>query len=133
MKNTKEIESKIEELRSKRNLLMKIHIDPLSEEISKLRKDRIASIVNNREYLTDLSDFEGKNLSNIVALDSKGKEIYLPLDQIVEVRCGKLHCSGLYGGIIAWSNKDNCYKKRYYYKTENLDIVGFTDIEVEED
>ena len=125
MKNTKEIESKIEELRNKKN--------PLSEEIDKLEKNKKTSIVNNKKYLTDLSDFEGKSLSNIVALDSKGKEIYLPLDQIVEVKCGKLRCSSFYGGIIAWSNKDNCYKKRYYCKVESLDIVGFTDIEVRED
>jgi uncharacterized protein YnzC (UPF0291/DUF896 family) len=101
---------------------------PLLEKINELKDEMRQYIVKNKLYITDLSEFNGKHLSNITAIDSNGEDVYLPNDEIVEVVNGKLYCSSYSGGIVGWDSDENSYYHTRYYVTKKLDILGFTDI-----
>jgi len=112
---------------------IKNHNTSIYEKISKIKNEKREFIFKNKLYYTDLSEFDGKSLSHIVALDSDGQEIYLPTDEIVEIENGKLCCSSFNGGIVEWDSEENSYCKSYYGKSKKLDILGFIDIIIDDD
>jgi hypothetical protein len=126
---TKDIENKIETLNKKLNENRNRYINPLIEKKNNLSKERILSIIENKEYIFDLSEYNEKEIFSIVALRSDGKEEDLPLCEIVHIENGKLFCSDYNSGIVKWSDEDNCYVKLYHGSEKKLDIIGFIDIE----
>lgn len=128
MQNPKE---RLEEINNEIEKLGK-EVDLKTNKLYGLRKMRQDLIFRNGLYITDLSEYEGKVLRDITAIDSKGGEVVLPMEGIVEVRNGKLYCSSYWGGIIMWSDEENCYYHHYCYTSKKLDIVGFYDIEVDD-
>lgn len=133
MKTTKEIEAEIQLVCSKRDAVIKKEVQPLRDELRKLESKRITSIIKNKEYLTDLSEFKGKEITSITALNSQGKDLWLPLDEIIDIDNGKLYLSSLNGGIVQWDVEDRCYVHIYHYSTKKLNIIGFIDIVTDEE
>ena len=126
---TVDIENKIEEIKAERDKNQKKYVKPLSDKIIKLEQDRIESIIKNKEYVTDLSEWEGESIY-FTAINSHGEELFLPTDEIVKVRNGKIYCSSYLGGIVEWRDEYNSYIKSFYGSQEKLDILGFIDIEI---
>ena len=131
--NTNEIEKKIKDAKDERSRIIKEKIKPIDEKISILEKERIKSIIKNKEYIFDLSEYNGKTLSNITAIDKEGKEIFLPIDEIVRVDNGRLVCSSYINGIVYFSNDKQKYIYAYKYINTELEIIGFIDIAVEDE
>ena len=131
--NTKEIENKILEVRETIEQVRKFHIQPLTEEISRLRKEKMKSIMMNKEYVTDLSTFNEKCIKKIIALDVDGNEIYLPLDEIVKVEDNRLYCSSLRDGLVQWDEDEQSYFQSFHHVSNKLNIIGFIDIVVDND
>jgi hypothetical protein len=129
---TKEIEKLLNLLKKDKEQKYNEYIQPINDEIIKLEKARIENIIKNKEYIFDLSQYNYKTLKRFTALNSNGKEVYLPTDEIVEVNNGKLCISSYQGGVVEWSDEKNCYVHFYHYFKTDLDIIGFIDIEVEE-
>ena len=102
---------------------------PRYEKIKVLQKELYLNILKNKEYIDDLSDYNGKEI-NFIALNSKGEEVNLPRDEIVDVRNGKLYLSSFRGGIVYWCNDKKEYIRSYYGIKKSLDIVGFINVEV---
>lgn len=101
---------------------------PRYEKIKLLQKELYLNILKNKEYIDDLSDYNGKEI-NFIALNSKGEEVFLPRDEIVDVRNGRLYLSSFRGGIVYWSEDKKEYFRSYYGVEKPLDIVGFIDVE----
>ena len=129
MANTKEIELAIADLREISRKAVKAYIDPLSEKILRLEEKRIKSIIDNKEYITDLSEFKDKDIFSLTAINKDGKEVYLPIDELIKIsEDGHLALSSFGGGLVDWSDEDNCYMYTYYQTTKKMDILGFIDI-----
>ena len=131
--NTNEIEKMIKDSKNERSFIIKEKIKPIDEKISILEKKRIESIIKNKEYIFDLSKYNGKSLSDITAIDKEGKEIFLPIDEIVIVDNGRLVCSSYINGIVDFSNDKQKYIYSYKYQFSELEIIGFIDIVVEDE
>lgn len=104
-------------------------LDNLYKENSLLKEKMYKNIIDKKEYIADLSKYNGKEIS-FIALDSNGKNVWLPTDEIVEVRNGKLYLSSYEGGIVNYDDKLEKYVHSYHYRAQTLDIVGFINIEV---
>lgn len=115
-------DKKIEKI--KKRLLNKLY-----KENSLLKEKMYKNIVDKKEYIIDLSEYNEKEIS-FIALDSNGEEVWLPTDEIVEVKNGKLFLSSYQGGIVRFDNEKQKYIKSYYGSESELDIVGFVDIKV---
>jgi hypothetical protein len=101
---------------------------PLLEKINELKDEMRQYIVKNKLYITDLSEFNGKHLSDITAIDSNGENVYLPTNEIAKVMNGKLFCSSYIGGIVVWNPDENSYYHTRYHITKKLNILGFTNV-----
>ena len=101
---------------------------PRYEKIKVLQKEFYLNILKNKEYIDDLSDYNGKEI-NFIALNSKGEEAFLPRDEIVDVQNGRLYLSSFRGGIVYWSDDKKEYIHSYYGVEKPIDIVGFIDVE----
>ena len=108
-----------------------INIPVLGEMIINIVLSRMNFIFNNHLYVTDLSEFEGKDISSISIFNSSGENIDVPLDEIVEVIDGKLYCSSYQGGIVEFV--EGKYSHTFRFTTSELDIIGFYDIKVRDD
>lgn len=115
-------DKKIEKI--KKRLLNKLY-----KENSLLKEKMYKNIVDKKEYIIDLSEYNEKEIS-FIALDSNGEEVWIPTDEIVEVKNGKLFLSSYQGGIVRFDNEKQKYIKSYYGSESELDIVGFVDIKV---
>lgn len=104
-------------------------LDNLYKENSLLKEKMYKNIIDKKEYITDLSKYNGKEIS-FTALDSNGEDVWLPTDEIVGVRNGKLYLSSYEGGIVNYDDKLGKYVHNYHYRAETLDIIGFINIEV---
>ncbi|MDC7224230.1 MAG: hypothetical protein PQJ60_10855 [Spirochaetales bacterium] len=112
---TKQIESEIKALRAKMNAL---------------ERKRRTSIIENEEYLSDLSLYEGRYLSSITAISPTVECIPMPMDEGGGyVSDGKFRCSSLSSGIFRWSEEDESYIRLQYGNKEILDVIGFIDVE----
>ena len=104
------------------------------EAIRNFNEKRVHTLFRNKEYVTDLTPYEGKYFENIRAIDTEGKEVYLDTSELVWVQDGKLQTSSQHGGIMWWSEKHNKYTRLCYFRESLLpDIVGFFDIELEKE
>lgn len=131
MKDSKILE--YEDSVSKLYGLIKDYSTPIREQISEIEDEKRKYIIENKLYYVDLSEFNGKNLSRVTAIDSKGEDIWIPTDEIIEVENGKLYCSSYQGGIVGWNKDENSYYSAYYGINKNIDIIGFIDISLDED
>lgn len=104
-------------------------LDNLYKENSLLEEKMYKNTIDKKEYITDLSEYNGKEIS-FIALDSNGEDVWLPTDEIVEVRNGKLYLSSYEGGIVKYDDELEKYVHSYHHRAETLDIVGFINIEV---
>jgi len=145
---TKEIEDRIKKAEEKREILKErilvyplaliienkliSNIDALNKEIWKLHKDKIKSIIQNKEYIFDLSEYNNKSLISITALDKEGDVICFPVDEIMEVRNGYLYCSSFDYGIVYYDLKEKSYVHNYRQNQTKLEIIGFIDIITED-
>lgn len=120
---TTNIEKKIKEFKQLRNENYKHYIDALDKKINNLNNLRIKSIIKNKEYLTNLDSVE--NLNSIIAINYEGNEVYIPTDEIVEVKNGKLYCSSFNGGIVRWCETNKSYMHDCFGSEEDLKILGF--------
>ncbi len=126
---TKEIELKIAELNNECVALRKKHIDPIREKVRCLMDDRIKSIISNKEYITDLSDFKDKKIISIEAIDKTGKRVYLPDDELIMVdEDGKLKLSSYSSGLMSFNKVLNSYVTHFHGAQEQIEILGFIDI-----
>lgn len=126
---TEDYKNRIKELQKIKQDNLEKFVNPLVKEISKAQDEMYKNIVLNKEYITDLSEYNGKEI-NFVALDSNGKKVCVPTDEIVSVENGKLCLSSYSGGIVRFDNEKQKYIKSYYQREIELDIVGFTEIKV---
>ena len=121
------VEKRMEELRVKKRDFCK-PIDEEFKELLKLRKKLVPKII-------DFSEYEGREIAYIEAVDSNGNDVLLPTDEIAKVKNGKPFFSSYNGGIVDFD--ENIGKYVYYYRFSEtvLDIVGFYDVvfEGEED
>jgi len=125
MKEIKEIEEEMK--------ITSHDIQELMRKNNKLEAKRISLMLENDMLIKDLSEYEGKDITFIDAYDKDGKDVYIPTDEIVDVRNGRLYCSSYSGGILSWSEKEQCYIYSYHMREERLEIEGFLDIIVDED
>jgi len=125
MKTIEDIEAEIE--------LNQKQIKELYESNSELDKKKREIIFKEKLYITDLSEFNKKTLSKIFALDSKGEEVFLPLDEIVNIEDNRLYCSSFNYGIVSFNEDKKKYQKSYYGAVKDIDIIGFYNIEVDEE
>lgn len=130
---TKEIEERMENISNQISEIRRKRIEPLEDELFTLEEKRIKNIIANKEYVTDLSEYEGKRLANFTALGSQGEDVYIPRDELVYVENGKLEASSFRGGLVFWHENKQRYVHTYSGRSEDLDIVGFIDIEVDRD
>jgi len=102
MKNNKvsEFEDNISKLREQ----ISVHNAPIFNAVNKIEEDKKEYKIANKLYIADLSEHNDKNLSSITAIDKNGEEVFLPLDEIVEVKDGRLYCSSYTGGIVAFDD-----------------------------
>ncbi len=130
---TKEIELKIAELNNECVALRKKHIDPIREKVRCLMNDRIKSIISNKEYITDLSDFKDKEIISIEAIDKTGKRVYLPDDERIMVdKNGRLELSSFRGGLMSFNEDLNSYVTHFHGGQGQIEILGFIDICIED-
>lgn len=99
------------------------------KEICKLNDEIWQEMIDTKSYITDLSQYDGLELSSITAIGADGCAIWIPSDEILSVNDGRLYASSYQGGIVEW-NESGYYEHRYHRCTEKLDIIGFTEIEV---
>ena len=118
----------IDELSHNREVFYK----PRLEKIKELENKLYLKIIEDREYVTDLSEYNGKKIS-FIALNSKGKEVWLPVNELVEVSNGRLYLSSYRGGIVEWNEDEKKYIYYLHGRQEPLDIIGFIDINIIEE
>lgn len=106
----------------------KNYCEPRYEKIKVLQKELYLNILKNKEYIDDLSNYNGKEI-NFIALNSKGEEVFLPRNEIVDVQNGRLYLSSFSGGIVRWCEDKKEYVHSYYGVQKPLDIIGFIDVE----
>lgn len=105
----------------------------MQKELAAIQKEIWVEKFNNKDYLTDLSEYKGKRLDSIRAFGPDGKEIYLPTDEDVIVESnGRLKASSYASGVLEYDEEAGCYVNFFSGQVKVLDIVGFTDIEVAE-
>lgn len=126
MKQLQEYENKINKLKSKLKKLQ----DPILSEIKKIENKKRKHIVDKKLYITDLSKFEEDDIESITAIDSNGEDVYIPDDEILEVRSGKLYASSFDNGVVQFNEETKKYIYSCFWNEKELNIVGFIDIKV---
>jgi len=96
---------------------------------NKIKQERIKI----GDYITDLSPYNDKYFSHIEAFDSNGEEVWLPLDESNKIENNRMYCSSYQGGIVQWDEEKQKYIHCYYGREEELDIVGFFEIVVDDE
>mgnify|MGYP001239259837 CR=1 FL=1 len=131
-KYLQELQQKLETAKSEYNTarkesdrLFKIKYD-IEKEIEKIN-------FKLKKYITDLSPYNGKTLRNIVPIDSNGERVWIPDDESVWVENNRLVCSSYENGLLNFDEEKQKYIHSYRYREEELDIVGFRDIIVEDE
>lgn len=109
LKEIKKIDKQISKLQDKRNSIKK-----------KLLDYRIST----SDYIAgdDLITLPNSFISVDVMLDSNFEEVYIPSDEGVYVRDGRLDCSSYEEGLLYYSDEDECYIYSYHYSKQKLDI-----------
>lgn len=109
LKELKKIDKQISKLYNKRN--------SIKGELLKYR-------ISTKDYIsgTDLIPLPNSMISVDYILDSDFNEVYIPSDEGVYVRDGRLDCSSYNEGTLHYSEQDNCYIYSYLYSQEKLDI-----------
>ena len=126
---TEDFRSRIEELKKLKQDNLEKFVNPLTKQILQLKDKMYKNIVLNKEYISDLSEYNGKEI-NFVALNSNGDREWLPTDEIVSVENGKLYLSSYQGGVVRFDNEKQKYIQSYFQREKELDIVGFVDITI---
>lgn len=105
----------------------------MQKELAAIQKEIWIEKFNNKDYLTDLSEYKGKCLDSIRAFGIDGKEVYVPTDESIFVdNNGRLKATSYASGVLEYDNEADCYVYFFNCSMKPLDIVGFTDIEVAE-
>lgn len=126
---TEDYKNRIEELQKIKQDNLEKFINPITKQILDLEDKMYKNIFLNKEYITDLSEYNGKEIS-FTAINSKGQEVWLPTDEIVSVENGKLYLSSHERGIVYFDNKKQKYIKAYFGLERELDVIGFIDVEI---
>jgi phosphoenolpyruvate synthase/pyruvate phosphate dikinase len=126
---TEYFRNRIEELKKIKQDNLEKFVNPLTKQILELKDKMYKNIVLNKEYIADLSEYNGKEIS-FIALDSNGEDVWLPTDEIVSVENGRLYLSSYQGGMVRYDNEKQKYIKSYFRREEELNIVGFVDIKI---
>lgn len=103
------IEKQVQKLYCKRNLLKKELLDYMISVGDFIRGEEFIPLPNS------MIDIE-------VILDSNLEEVYIPTDEGVYVRDGRLDCSSFDEGILYYSDEDKSYIHCYRGCEEKLDI-----------
>lgn len=129
--------TKEQELKHLKQELSRVEVD---YNIAKKETDRIFQIkydiqeqINKlnfelKNYITDLSPYNSKELLRIICLDSKGEEVYIPDDEFVSVEDGRLECSSYQNGLLWFDEEKQKYIHTYHFIDKETDIIGFRDI-----
>lgn len=106
-------------------------IKKIDKQISKLQDKRYSIEKELLDYRISTGDYiAGDELIHLrnsfisvdVVLDSNLEEVYIPRNEGVYVRDGRLDCSSFNEGILYYSNTDNSYIHCYHGCEEKLDI-----------
>ena len=120
--------------------------DQLQQEIKELydtikEKSRQANelFCNNVlwEDIEKLKDYAGKDLWHIeiyykVVGESQIEKDYLSGDILEVEEDGKLYYSDYDDGIIEWCENNNCYLWHKHYRTKEIELLGFCDLEIDD-
>lgn len=120
-----EIKAKMVDLRAKKEEFCK----PIDKELWELEKQRVKA----EPKTMDFTEHEGAWIGHIRAVDSKGDDVCLPTDEIVQVKNGKPYFSSYNGGIVYFDQEKQKYVKHYYGGEKEIDIIGFYDVVFEGD
>lgn len=102
------------------------------DALVRLRKKRHKKIVEEKEYLTDLTQYIGENLlsiclllsdSTVITRYNDGGLLYVDSD-------ARLNYSSEVGGIIKYDKSLNTYVSSMAQTTKYLDVIGFFDVKV---
>jgi len=107
--------------------------ESLVSRIREVNQSLWDKMIQDRSYTTDLSPYNGCNLESITGINSEGKRVYLPTDEMVRVEDGKLDCSSYNSGLVSWDKRRESYFSCFWGVEEDLDLIGFTEIVVEEE
>ena len=125
-------EEQIKSLKETINKIYEEQIKPLSNIINEFDKCRIKEIIKEKKYITDFSGFEDKEIVSITAINSKGKEVFVPTDDLIFIKNGRLKFSSTDGGIVNWDKEQKAYIHYFHHSKTKLDIIGFIDIKFED-
>ncbi len=109
LKEIKKIDKQISKLQDKRNSIKKESLDYRISTGDYIAGDELIHLRNS------MIDIE-------VILDSNLEEVYIPRNEGVYVRDGRLDCSSFNEGLLYYSNTDKSYIHCYHGNEENLDI-----------
>lgn len=115
---------------SEKLALLKSELEEAQKKAGELKEKIWQEIVEQKLHTLDLSAYEGKRITSITGVSSDGKAVYIPTDEICTVQDGKLYASSFDNGIVNWSD-EGFYESHYHHHHDELDIIGFTDIECE--
>lgn len=109
LKEIKKIDKQISKLQDKRN---------------SLKKELLDYRISTGDYISgdDLITLPNSFISIDVVLDSNLEEIYIPSNEGVYVRGGRLDCSSFNEGLLYYSDTDKSYIHYYHGCEEILDI-----------
>lgn len=109
LKEIKKIDKQISKLQDKRNSVRKELLDYRISTSDYIAGDELIPLRNS------MIDIE-------VILDSNFEEVYIPSDEGVYIRDGRLDCSSYIEGLLYYSDEDECYIYSYHYSKQKLDI-----------
>lgn len=109
LKDLKKIDKQIKKLYDKRN---------------NIKNELLQYRISTGDYITgdEIIPLEDSYISIDIILDSNLDEVYIPSDEGVYVRDGRLDCSSYAEGLLYYSDKDKCYIYIYRGCEEKLDI-----------
>ena len=129
-KNIKEIQNRIEEITG----YLEEHekkVEKEKKELSKLTKQRIKLFIDNKMYcpISKLKKYADKDINSIrIVLDNGSITLYNYGDFIEIDENGYFYYSDDNNGIVAFDETNNKYYSSYWGRTQELNIVGFYDL-----
>lgn len=124
MATVKELEEQIK--------LLENFLNKGKKALTRLRQKRFNKIIDEKEYLTDLTQYIGENLlsiclllsdSTVITRYNDGGLLYVDSD-------ARLNYSSEVGGIIKYDKSLNTYVSSMAQTTKYLDVIGFFDVKV---
>ena len=99
-------------------------ISKLQDKRNSIKKELLDYRISTGDYISgdELINVHNSSINIDVVLDSNFEEVYIPSDEGVYVRDGRLDCSSYEEGLLYYSDEDECYIHSYHYSKQQLDI-----------